>query len=537
MVHQLIGVKNISRHFTLFILLAAFLVPTITVLAQSSTSSPPDRYWIETDRQYWQSHRVLISPDDDSPRAKRLRREEQTVYSYSLKPEYQSFLLACGIDSIECMHSLPIAFIASTKQALQRASQRDSLFKSHPLHRYQAISAKSISGGGSDYGSSYEQLAPLGIPEAQEWDGLSGNGVLIGVLDDGFILEHRSLKSVKIAGSRNFVAPLPPSAKWFKNEHPGAHGTAVLSLMAGFDPGVYHGGAPQASYLLARVFDARNQRNDDERSWVRAVEWCEENGAEIITSSLTFDEPKPLTDSQELYARVAREIRRRGVILICSAGNEGPKPGSINAPSTAASIWSIAALDAGNTVAKFSSRGPTADHACKPEFAAQGDNVVIASLDSASGYTTGDGTSYATPLVAATFALLREAHPDWTADKIEDAMISSCEQAASPDNDRGYGTPWLPEALLYPIVSGQVLVTALQPIRNASVLLLPVQSNDSISAAMVQTDSTGRFEFTNVADGTYRVWVPPLQNVFPIRELIIPGSHYLDLRMQLDSRK
>jgi subtilisin family serine protease len=66
--------------------------------------------------------------------------------------------------------------------------------------------------------------------------------------------------------------------------------------------------------------------------------------------------------------------------------------------------------------AQFSSRGPTDDFTMKPEVLAPGDSVV-APLFGSSGYVEGSGSSFSTPQVAGTLALLAQVHPNITAEE------------------------------------------------------------------------------------------------------------------------
>src|SRR6185437_8725891 len=91
-----------------------------------------------------------------------------------------------------------------------------------------------------------------------------------------------------------------------------------------------------------------------------------------------------------------------------------------------------------NTVSNFSSRGPsTGLNALKPDIAAVGTDFLIATqyfdpqgdLFSSDRYTTGNGTSFATPLVAGAAALVKQAHPGIDALNIKSALVNT----ARPD--------------------------------------------------------------------------------------------------------
>lgn len=96
-----------------------------------------------------------------------------------------------------------------------------------------------------------------------------------------------------------------------------------------------------------------------------------------------------------------------------------------------------------NLLAFFSSLGPTTgDNALKPDLVAVGGSDAdftdmymagqsydeLGDLYSANGYTAASGTSFATPLVAGAAALVKQAHPNFTALQIKSALVNTASQ-------------------------------------------------------------------------------------------------------------
>jgi minor extracellular serine protease Vpr len=113
-----------------------------------------------------------------------------------------------------------------------------------------------------------------------------------------------------------------------------------------------------------------------------------------------------------------------------------------------------------NTVASYSSFGPTPNGAIKPDMVAPGgydgnqfpdtDDTSLAApsgmytvgqnydpngeLYSSNRYAAADGTSFAAPLVAGAAALVKQAHPTWTATQIKSALVNYSSQTISSDD-------------------------------------------------------------------------------------------------------
>jgi hypothetical protein len=99
-------------------------------------------------------------------------------------------------------------------------------------------------------------------------------------------------------------------------------------------------------------------------------------------------------------------------------------------------------VDAANTLASFSGRGPTFDGRGKPEVVAQGVFTTWAVAGNNASYAGASGTSLSTPLIGGISAQVREAHPEWTVQQIRWALKRSGDKAGAPDSANfGWGRP------------------------------------------------------------------------------------------------
>jgi hypothetical protein len=103
-------------------------------------------------------------------------------------------------------------------------------------------------------------------------------------------------------------------------------------------------------------------------------------------------------------------------LILFAAGNSGPSSGTVGSPSTAKNTISVGATlrsTSANSMASFSSCGPTADGRIKPDLTMPGSNIVSARNDgnvttNTCATTTMSGTSMASPGAAGMAALVRQ---------------------------------------------------------------------------------------------------------------------------------
>jgi serine protease AprX len=284
------------------------------------------------------------------------------------------------------------------------------------------------------YGYAEEQLQQMNLIAVHD-AGYTAQDVVIGILDTGF---ERSHEAFNYPGH-----PLNVLAEWdFINndgntgiepgDDPGqhSHGTLILGTLGAYYPDSYVGSAYNAAFVLAKTEDITGEYPAEEDYYVAGLEFLEENGADLATSSLGYIDwyTQDDLDGQTAVTTIAVNTATANGLYCCTAaGNEGhdsnPATSHLIAPSDAFQVIACGAVYSTGEIAGFSSDGPTADGRVKPELLAQGvDTATVWPYDT-TGYAYASGTSLSTPLVAGTVACLAGAHPEWSVNRMRAQLL------------------------------------------------------------------------------------------------------------------
>ena len=270
------------------------------------------------------------------------------------------------------------------------------------------------------------------------WDlGVSGDGVVIAMVDTGVDNEHPGLSEKFVAGydAVCFVHTDPTCVLAGGRVEDGSydpddgnqHGTACMGMAAATGINAngeqtdFYGAAPDAAlvdvrigtdagagpfenYLLSQEFyeSAMNglqwiiDHKDD--AWAGAEE--SEYGIDIISLSwgITSHEAGG-SDGSDMHSRILDEAMIAGVVVSVAAGNDGPDNDGLSGMGSSDLSVTVGATDDINTIdreddtiAGYSSRGPRRDNAdgnplneLKPEVTAPGTNIIQAEACVTSG--------------------------------------------------------------------------------------------------------------------------------------------------------
>ncbi|WP_274651721.1 S8 family peptidase [Paenibacillus humicola] len=218
------------------------------------------------------------------------------------------------------------------------------------------------------------------------WKRTKGDGVPVAIIDTG-IAPHPDLH---IAGGVNTIG-----GRSYTDDN--GHGTHVAGIAAALGTnGMIPGVAPKVKLFAVKALDAAGEGYIS--SIIDGIDWCIRNGMKVINMSFGLSG----ATSSALRQSIQR-ARRKGIVVIASAGNGGIFSGGIDEPASFPETIAVAASTIQNQIASFSSRGKGID------VAAPG--TAIKSTWPGGGYKTLSGTSMASPHVAGGAALLLAINP------------------------------------------------------------------------------------------------------------------------------
>lgn len=299
-----------------------------------------------------------------------------------------------------------------------------------------------------NYGQADVQVNMLGLNTYHD-SGFTGKGVKLALFDAGFlrvdsIIAFDSIrKRGGILATKDFVSG---DSTVYNDD---AHGMYVLSLIAGIVKDSMNGAAPDVNVVLARTEDAATEKHIEEFNWVKALEWADSIGVDIIHSSLGYSlfdslqgdyKYQDMDGNSTIITRAAEIAFQRGIFITNSAGNEGKKNWKyITAPCDGKNVLCVGSVDSFRRKSDFSSFGPSADGRVKPDVMAMGSLVTIIGTNNI--MRRGSGTSFSGPIIAGFVACLKQNFPDVNNQLMLEAIRKSGDRYLNPNDSFGYGIP------------------------------------------------------------------------------------------------
>lgn len=266
----------------------------------------------------------------------------------------------------------------------------------------------------------------IGLVQANQVSDANTGNRSVCITDTGYDGDHEDLvsyTSAQITGDDN-DGNGNDTGNWYDPGH--SHGTHV----AGTIMAVGNNGKGVTSVNPSALMKLHNVKLfNDAGSWaygsdlVRTVEQCQAAGANIISMSIGGSQSSNAEESAFINAANA------GLLHIAAAGNSGNS--SLSYPASYDSVMSVGALNSSKQIANFS------QYNAQVEIAAPGVSVNSTIINN--GYASWDGTSMATPHVAAVAALVWSHYSHCSGNQIRTALGVTAQDLGSTGRDNYYG--------------------------------------------------------------------------------------------------
>src|SRR6266404_939942 len=251
----------------------------------------------------------------------------------------------------------------------------------------------------------------------------SGKGVIVAIIDEEIPLKHPAL-APRVIQKANFSREA-----WGR---PGTHGAALAGIIGSSDD-EFTGIAPEALIYNYKVQATNRIVFGDDIDGVRGLEQALQDGADIANCSWGTGRAG---DGTSREARACNEAWKCGLVVVKSAGNDGPGASTLTTPADADGVIVVGATDRqGRVVQDYSSRGPAGTRA-RPHLVAPGgtNGEGIQSCELGGGFQPcAPGTSFAAAHVSGVLALILEGEPSITPDELRAKLVGLCTSLGGAD--------------------------------------------------------------------------------------------------------
>ncbi len=272
---------------------------------------------------------------------------------------------------------------------------------------------------------------------------VTGQNITIAIADTGVDYSHTDFGSCSndtfLAGN---CAKVIGGYDFYNNDNDPmddkGHGTHVAGIAAG--NGTLKGVASDARIVAYKVCSSSGGCPSSDI--LAAMDDAAANNYSILSMSLGGSGGPDST-----LSLAADNAVNAGMVVVISAGNNGPVEGTINSPGASRKAITAGASTKSDGIASFSSRGPTGIGTIKPDVLAPGFSICSAQWNNAwssyqcydSEHTAISGTSMAAPHVSGVSALMLQMHKNWTPIDVKMALRNTAEDVGFELTSQGHG--------------------------------------------------------------------------------------------------
>lgn len=301
-----------------------------------------------------------------------------------------------------------------------------SVSKSATDETYQRLASarnvKSVYYDATVKGAGTTPRSNIDLESAHDQYNVTGEDVTVAVLDTGINESHPDIGDSEVR-----EIDLVDDGK--TGDLPN-HGTPAAGLITGDGTSndTYVGVAPDADVIDVRVLDRTESGKIS--TVIDGVEYATQQDADVISMSFGI-QPSTIRTNDPFRSTIKDAVKRDTTVVAAAGNNAGY--GSITSPGTLRDVITVGSSVNESEVPSFSRQGPTPiGRYVKPDLVAPGDGVTAPDART-TGYRSTEGTSFSTPIVAGTAALLHEKHPGWSEQRVKNAITSTTDSLGSQD--------------------------------------------------------------------------------------------------------
>lgn len=310
------------------------------------------------------------------------------------------------------------------------------------LETYGYTAPLEITNGLANY-TNYEKWyldTVMNIPAAWEKYQTCGEGVTVAVIDNGFYIDAADFPTNlwddgngnhgwNTANGSSDISPVYKSDGTALKDT--AHGSNVAGIIGMASNGSnFVGAAFGAELMLLRV--ANGEATDKDTTLItsaavaNAIVYARVNGADVISISLGINNAYPTAIKNAVDDAYADSI-----CIVAAAGNNGTGTSSLLAyPAAASNVIGVMASSKTSTSELTTFSNYDQNNGQYYDIVAPGEAIVGCGIE-AGRFSVMNGTSQATPLVAACIALYASVYPEQTVDKIFNSLREFSGPAAT----------------------------------------------------------------------------------------------------------
>ncbi len=291
--------------------------------------------------------------------------------------------------------------------------------------------------------------------------GIRGAGVTVAVLDTGLTaidgLWRDSNGANRVLAGFDAINAIPMMAVSDGNGH-GTHVTGIIMNSDTATDGTQTGVAPDAKLVFVRAFDKNG--SGTYLNVITGLNWVLNNRVKygIRVLNLSFSAAPRSHYWDDPVNQAVMKLWQAGVVVVASAGNDGPTPMTIGVPGNTPYIVTVGAMTDNYTastsddrLASFSSAGPTHEGFVKPDLVAPVGHIssIMPSMSASiaiahpefqilENYFRMSGTSQSTAVVSGVVALMLQAKPWLTPDDVKCQLMASARQSVTSKGALAY---------------------------------------------------------------------------------------------------